>query len=173
VQPATNTRTVDPLADLRARWKPSDHQRATAAALLAADRDASRVVVPIALPGKTHGIWEYAQAVEPAPGFWLAADSDFHQHLSYRYARDAAEFAAEQHLGDRPGQPSYAVIRRDGTWAVFEGCRTPRPVISRTQLEEWAGRPLSNADVDRLAAAVSFSSIPEAIETIAAAIWKD
>jgi hypothetical protein len=40
--------------------------------------------------------------------------------------------------------------------------------LSRTQLETWAERTLTDNEVDRLAAALSFSSVPEAVATIAA-----
>lgn len=40
--------------------------------------------------------------------------------------------------------------------------------LTRSQLEEWAGRPLSGADLDRLASAIMHSSIPDAINEIVA-----
>ena len=40
-------------------------------------------------------------------------------------------------------------------------------VISRDRLDEWAGRELSDSEVDRLKRAIPCSSIPEAIGTIA------
>ena len=38
--------------------------------------------------------------------------------------------------------------------------------VSREQLEQWAGRSLSETEIDRLHACVSHSSIPEAIAEI-------
>jgi hypothetical protein len=38
--------------------------------------------------------------------------------------------------------------------------------VSREQLEQWAGRSLSETEIDRLHACVSHSSIPEAIGEI-------
>lgn len=43
-------------------------------------------------------------------------------------------------------------------------------VLDRVQLEAWAGRPLTDADVRRLEAAIPNSSIPEAIAVIVSAI---
>lgn len=40
--------------------------------------------------------------------------------------------------------------------------------LTRSQLEEWAGRPLSGGDLDRLASAIVNSSIPDAINEIVA-----
>jgi hypothetical protein len=40
--------------------------------------------------------------------------------------------------------------------------------LTRSQLEEWAGRPLSGDDLDRLASAIVNSSIPDAINEIVA-----
>lgn len=40
--------------------------------------------------------------------------------------------------------------------------------LTRSQLETWAGRPLSDDDLDRLALAIVHSSIPDAINEIVA-----
>lgn len=40
--------------------------------------------------------------------------------------------------------------------------------LTRSQLEEWADRPLSGGDLDRLASAIVHSSIPDAINEIVA-----
>lgn len=40
------------------------------------------------------------------------------------------------------------------------------PLMTHTQLESWAGRPLTDDDIDRLGEAIPHSSIPEAISTI-------
>jgi hypothetical protein len=42
----------------------------------------------------------------------------------------------------------------------------PGVIISRDQLEAWAGRPLTNEQVERLDRAIPHSSIPEAVATI-------
>ena len=39
--------------------------------------------------------------------------------------------------------------------------------ISRDRLDEWAGRELSDNEVDQLKRAIPYSSIPEALRTIA------
>jgi hypothetical protein len=39
-------------------------------------------------------------------------------------------------------------------------------LIETEELERWAGRKLTGAEIERLAACVPFSSIPEAIQTI-------
>jgi len=96
--------------DLEARWRPTTGQVTRALALL--DTLPAReeyVYVPIALPGKDHGIWDVGQPVEHPDGVFLD--------------RDGASHAAVQHLGIRPGQPSYAVVWRDAHWGVFEDFR--------------------------------------------------
>lgn len=40
-------------------------------------------------------------------------------------------------------------------------------LLTREQLEEWAGRSLSDREIDRIAEAIPWSSIPEAINVIA------
>lgn len=39
-------------------------------------------------------------------------------------------------------------------------------LITREQAEHWAGRPLSDEDLERLDEAIPFSSIPDAISAI-------
>lgn len=53
-----------------------------------------------------------------------------------------------------------------------DGLREPGKgiTLSRFQLEEWAGYPLTDEHVDRLAAAIPKSSIPDAINEVAFAI---
>jgi hypothetical protein len=46
----------------------------------------------------------------------------------------------------------------------------PGITLSRAQLEAWAGRNLTEDEVDRIDAAIPFSSIPEAIGVIADSI---
>jgi hypothetical protein len=95
--------------DLTARWLPTDAQITAALALLAQTRSAEYVYAPIALPDKVHGVWTVGQPVEHPDGVFLT--------------RDDASHAAVRHLGERPGQPSYAVVWRDGHAAVFEDFR--------------------------------------------------
>ncbi len=111
--------TTSPAADMQARFRPTDAQVAVARAMLTAEPAATAVIVGLALPGKQRGMWTEGQAVRPVPGFWL---TDFGQTGPYAhsFARDAAEAAATGRLTGR-GVPAYAVIERDGTWAVFEG----------------------------------------------------
>lgn len=42
--------------------------------------------------------------------------------------------------------------------------------FSRDQVEEWAGRPLTRAELDRLAAALPHSSLPECVAEVARAV---
>lgn len=39
-------------------------------------------------------------------------------------------------------------------------------LLTREQIEEWAGRALSDAEIERLEGAIPWSSIPEAINVI-------
>lgn len=114
-------------ADLAARWRPTDQQIAVAVAMLAAGpAEADTVAVPLALPGKTHGVWEVGQEVEPGSGFWLADHRASDGSLGYHQATYAADRAAADQLGDRPGQSGYATIGRDGRWHVWEGFAADR-----------------------------------------------
>lgn len=121
---AANSDRVDPRFDQQARWAPSDEQMDRALAILQSASDLHHVVVALALPGKRHGVWEAGQPVVPVPGYWPvrenAADGDPESH---GVARVAAERAAAGLLRERAqtGQPSYVVIRRDLTFAAFEG----------------------------------------------------
>ena len=47
-----------------------------------------------------------------------------------------------------------------------------QPLITDDQAAQWAGRPLTAEDIERLADAVQHSSIPEAIDTIVSS-WDD
>jgi len=109
-----------PAQDLAARWVPTDDQIRTAVAMLDVNPGAYAVMVAIALPGKEHGWWTDGQPVEHVPGYWIATD----RNDGYRAARDAASFAADVALGERAGQPSYAIIYRDGHAAMFEDIRS-------------------------------------------------
>lgn len=130
--------------DRHARLTPSARQFAIAATMIRETVsdfrdtfDTCRVVVPIALPGKSHGIWQIGQAVEHPPGFWLDNDTADKVNESTS-VRDLAERAADHHLGDRDGTPAYAYIWLQDGWAassVFEGFREAR----RLTRPEWRG----------------------------------
>jgi len=57
-------------------------------------------------------------------------------------------------------------------WVPTDGLRPPGKgiTLTRGQLEEWAGRPLTDDQLDRLASSIPKSSIPDAINEIAFAI---
>lgn len=113
--------------DLRGRWRPSEEQIAAAVAALAAGpAEATTAVVPLALPGKLHGIWDLGQVVEPGEGCWLGDSKAWDGPLAYHGATDAADRAAVEQLGDREGQSGYATIGRGGSWAVWEGFAADR-----------------------------------------------
>lgn len=118
---------TDPDTDMRQRWQPASWQLAMADAIFAADQNIVQVIVPLALPHKTYGIWVTGQAVEPVNGFWpVTRKAQRGDPMEYGKARNMAEVAAEAALGDLPGVPSFAVIRRERnaesrSWAVFEG----------------------------------------------------
>lgn len=112
---------ADLMADLRHRLIPSVQQRAASAAILRAVMTAEHVIVGLALPNKTRGLWTMDQEVHPVPGFWIATETP--GDGSYSHARDAAIRAAKEWLAERgmTRLPAWAVINRDGTYAVFEG----------------------------------------------------
>lgn len=117
---------LTPAADMEARYRPSEDQIAVARAMFATAPNARRwhVVVPLALPGKAPGVWIIGQEVRPIPGAWLAR-SYVGRDSAYAHskARDAADAAAAEWLTawNLTGGTAYAVIREDGTWAVFDG----------------------------------------------------
>jgi len=49
----------------------------------------------------------------------------------------------------------------------------PGITLTRTQLEEWAGEALTDQQVEALEEAIPYSSIPEAINTIALSIIEE
>lgn len=118
------TTTSDTAADMRERFRPTPEQIAVAVAMLAtADPQATgyAVAVPIALPGKQHGLWKLGQPVEAVPGFWLGhRDQETGPHAWHK-ATDAADRAAGGHLAGSQGSSAWAVIWPDGDWAVWEG----------------------------------------------------
>lgn len=96
--------------DLTDRLRPTAGQIDAALDRLAElDRHTEYVYVPIALPGKTRGLWELGQPVEHPDGVFLD--------------REEASRAAVVALGTRPGTPAYAAVWRDGGAAVFEDFR--------------------------------------------------
>ena len=119
---AANSGRVDPGEDMKARLAPSENQLGLALAIMRERPDIDAVVVPIALPGKEHSVWEAGQPVVAVGGFWLAReDAPRGDAESYGAARDAAERAADDWLAlHGPGQPAYALIRRCGRASVFE-----------------------------------------------------
>jgi hypothetical protein len=109
--------------DRQDRWVPTPQQMRVAAAMLAAEPAATHVLVGLALPGKREGWWTLGQPVEPAPGYFLAADTRRKDGTvpDYSQARDLADQAAGAQLAGRAGTSSYAVIHRDGYAGMFEG----------------------------------------------------
>lgn len=107
-------------ADLAARLVPDPAalQRAIAA-LTARNTPDTLAVIPLALPGKTRGIWTTGQVVVTVPALWLTPGRDM------RDATDAADRAARGWMTyrDQTGTTAYALVHRDGTCAVFEGWR--------------------------------------------------
>lgn len=104
------------MLDLRARYRPTDEQIAYALGALS-QSDAEFAIVGLAHPGKDHGFWTLDTVVLPVPlAAWVCDNDD-----SYYIAMEAALLAAERLLDGAEGSISYAVVKRDGTWAVFEG----------------------------------------------------
>ena len=111
--------------DLNDRWRVPPAAQAIARAMIEAayiqypdlmpEGDEVAVLVGLALPGKDRGVWRLGQAVEQAPGFFLARDDE-----EYARARDLADRAAEGQLAGRPGTTSYGVVGRR-TSDAFEG----------------------------------------------------
>lgn len=116
-------------ADMIARFCPSAKQTDIALGLMRSTPGIAWVVVPIALPGKAHGLWTLGQLVEHPNGFWPVGNDPV---LGHGAARTEAERAALAHLAGGPGQPAWAVIRPDGTFSTFEGYgirdRSPGPL---------------------------------------------
>jgi hypothetical protein len=68
-------------------------------------------------------------------------------------------------------EPGKVVIEIDGDTSsarlyVNDGQLLPGVTIAREQLEAWAGRPLSDDEVQRVADSLPNASVPEAIATI-------
>jgi hypothetical protein len=124
--------------DMAARLTASTQQQALAARLFESpviDPARTTVLVPLALPGKAHGVWIEGQEVDPVPGLFVAFEGDTRTHngrpsvTNPSQARALCVAAAQQWLDvfhGGIGQPAYAVIWDDGKVAVFEDYgRTP------------------------------------------------
>lgn len=116
------TATVTPAQDLANRWAPSAIQIATAQKMLA-DFDTNEVVVmvPIGLRNKAWGIWTTDVVVDPIEGVYVLAYSSrtpVAGAVDWGMARETVETIAE--ANSENGTGSYAIIRRNGTWAVWE-----------------------------------------------------
>jgi hypothetical protein len=131
--------TVDVHADLQARWTPTGPQIAAAVVALH-ESGADFAVVPIALARKEIGFW--TPDVEVLPCTFLDGDvvklavnsfEDRDGIASYDKVRALAEDAALHLLALRetPGTGSYANIKADGTWAVFESYCTVERYLTR------------------------------------------
>jgi hypothetical protein len=120
--------TLTPDQDMAARWRPSETAVAYAVALLKAEPFADYALVPMILPGKTHGWWEIGQEVQTVPGVvLLAVNNRSSEPLpyntpvpTYSWARHECWELARRYLADSKGTTAYAAISADGTWAVFE-----------------------------------------------------
>jgi hypothetical protein len=74
--------------------------------------------------------------------------------------------ACERWMQRRTGRPVDYLIQHRG-YAIVPALTTPLGVLlTREQLAAWAGRPLTDDDVNRLTNAIPYSSIPETISTI-------
>ena len=102
----TTTPAIDPAADLRARFVPSVHALLAANGAFIAYPEVDEVYAAIALPGKSRGIWTVGQRV-------MASQT-------VQFTRNDAVALATRLLDGQPGVVAYAVIDRDGEWAVFE-----------------------------------------------------
>jgi hypothetical protein len=105
--------------DKTTRLRPTEAQLRTARAVLADNPDVQYVMVGLALPGKSRGVWAQGQAVEAVPGFWTVSHGGEHSQ-----ARELADRAAGQHLNGRIGVSCHVTIYlRNGEtgFAVFEG----------------------------------------------------
>lgn len=111
---APTTTTTNPADDLRMRMVTSDEQMAEALAALEGNDSFEFALVPLAYPNKDRGFWTLGQEViQPAGAFVLCNNDD-----SYREARQTVcAFAAS--LMEQ-GMTGYAVVRRDGSAAMFE-----------------------------------------------------
>jgi hypothetical protein len=111
--------------DMRARMTPDQDAVDRAVTLLATypDREHRMVVIPMAMPNKTRGIWTTGQEVvtvpEPDRLPRVCMEHSLHPQT------DAADRAARAWLDERGlmGTTAYALVMHDGTAAMFEGWR--------------------------------------------------
>jgi hypothetical protein len=113
--------TTELIDDLETRWCPTAMQIAAAKALMSGYPGGVTVFVPIALRNKVAGIWTEAVEVDPIEGVYVLAytgTSPLDGAVDYSMAREIVEFVAKANSQNATG--SYATIRPDGTWAVWE-----------------------------------------------------
>lgn len=112
----------DAEADLAARLVPDQAAIDHCVRLLAAQPDPAHAfaVLPMALPGKTRGLWRIGQPVHTVP-----AEPRLCREYNLRGATDAADRDARAWLNGRgmTGTTAYALVMHDGAAAVFEGWR--------------------------------------------------
>lgn len=115
---------IDPYQDQRERYRPSPKAVTTALAALKAEPAAEAVVVPMWQPGKSYGIWRVGQVVasiELEGDDVLLAYPPHGCGPTIRDQQDKAyELAGAELAKHGAGTTSYAVVRPEGTWAVFE-----------------------------------------------------
>lgn len=123
----TATPDISPDEDRHRRWVPSDTARAQAAAVLAAHPFAEHVIVPMYQPGKQRGVWTVGQEVRTVPHCVFPANRTMNDPqagtLDHGTARTLAEALAVNYAkarGVTTGTAGYALLYRDGDWAVFE-----------------------------------------------------
>jgi len=104
--------------DMRARLTPDPDVQARAVRALAGT-ERRIAVIPMALPGKTRGVWTTGQPVHTLPLFWVTAEHALHSYT------DAADLAARGWLNceGEKGTTAYALVTADDVAAVFEGWR--------------------------------------------------
>ncbi len=107
----SDPKPVDPHADLRARWRPTEKQVRQADALLAVG-NGSPVITLHLLTDKTFGIWNAKVGV-------IALDGVFTDRPTAFLALEAAARAFYEATG-RPVTGGFTYHNEPGEWAVFE-----------------------------------------------------
>jgi hypothetical protein len=111
--------------DMRARMTPDQGAVDRAVTMLATypDREHRMVVIPMALPNKTRGIWTTGQEVVTVPEPYRLPRVCLEAGLSAH--TDAADRAARDWMNENglTGTTAYALVMHDGTAAMFEGWR--------------------------------------------------
>lgn len=126
--------------DLIARWKPTEEVIVAGVVAINSTPGTEYAVAPIALANKETGFWDLDVEVIPTAfldgdivkavaNTWEAADGI----EALAEVRNVAEDAALHELAAREtdGTGSYALIRSDGTWSVFEGYRTVADYVAK------------------------------------------